>query len=211
MPKRDLSATPASTFATFAAISGAAALLVAGLFVTAQPAAAQQGFGNFFSYQGAPRKRVVKKRRAPDAETTAEKTDPAKKEAAEKTGPKDPVYAVVSLSDQHVTVYDSTGRIARSRVSTGQAGHRTPTGVFSVIGKERWHHSNIYSGAPMPWMQRITWSGVAMHAGRRAGLSGLARLHPPAGFLRAAALRHDQDGRPRRRHAARRGAGRVHP
>ena len=44
-------------------------------------------------------------------------------------------------------------------------GHPTPTGVFSIIGKERWHHSNIYSGAPMPWMQRITWSGVAMHAG----------------------------------------------
>ncbi len=183
MPKRDLSATPASTFATFAAISGAAALLVAGLFVTAQPAAAQQGFGNFFSYQGAPRKRVVKKRRAPDAETTAEKTDPAKKEAAEKTGPKDPVYAVVSLSDQHVTVYDSTGRIARSRVSTGQAGHRTPTGVFSVIGKERWHHSNIYSGAPMPWMQRITWSGVAMHLGVVPGYPashGCIRL--PASF-----------------------------
>ena len=88
VPKRDLSATPASTFATFAAISGVAALLIAGLFVTTQPAAAQQGFGNFFSYQGAPRKRVVKKRRAPDAETTAKKTDPAKKEAAEKTGPK---------------------------------------------------------------------------------------------------------------------------
>jgi lipoprotein-anchoring transpeptidase ErfK/SrfK len=182
VPKRDLSAIPASTFATFAAISGVVALH-AGLFATTQPAAAQQGFGNFFSYQGAPRKRVVKKRRAPDAETTAGKTDPAKKQAAEKTGPKDPVYAVVSLSDQHVTVYDSTGRIARSRVSTGQAGHRTPTGVFSVIGKERWHHSNIYSGAPMPWMQRITWSGVAMHAGVVPGYPashGCIRL--PAGF-----------------------------
>jgi lipoprotein-anchoring transpeptidase ErfK/SrfK len=182
VPKRDLSAIPASTFATFAAISGVVALH-AGLFATTQPAAAQQGFGNFFSYQGAPRKRVVKKRRAPDAETAAGKTDPAKKQAAEKTGPKDPVYAVVSLSDQHVTVYDSTGRIARSRVSTGQAGHRTPTGVFSVIGKERWHHSNIYSGAPMPWMQRITWSGVAMHAGVVPGYPashGCIRL--PAGF-----------------------------
>ena len=87
------------------------------------------------------------------------------------------------MSDQHVTVYDSTGRIARSRVSTGQAGHRTPTGVFSVIGKERWHHSNIYSGAPMPWMQRITWSGVAMHAGVVPGYPashGCIRL--PSGF-----------------------------
>ena len=44
-------------------------------------------------------------------------------------------------------------------------GHRTPTGIFSIIGRERWHTSNIYSGAPMPFMQRITWSGVAMHLG----------------------------------------------
>ena len=62
-------------------------------------------------------------------------------------------------------------------------GHRTPTGVFSVIGKERWHRSNIYSGAPMPFMQRITWSGVAMHAGVVPGYPashGCIRL--PAGF-----------------------------
>jgi hypothetical protein len=50
-------------------------------------------------------------------------------------------------------------------VSTGMPGHPTPTGVFSVIQKHKFHHSNIYSGAPMPYMQRITWSGVAMHAG----------------------------------------------
>jgi hypothetical protein len=50
-------------------------------------------------------------------------------------------------------------------VSTGMPGHPTPTGIFSVIQKERFHRSNIYSGAPMPFMQRITWSGVAMHEG----------------------------------------------
>jgi len=50
-------------------------------------------------------------------------------------------------------------------VSTGVKGHPTPLGVFSVIGKERWHRSNIYSAAPMPYMQRITWSGIALHAG----------------------------------------------
>ena len=61
----------------------------------------------------------------------------------------------------------------------GQPGFPTPTGVFSVIQKNRYHRSNIYSGAPMPFMQRITWSGVAMHAGVAARLSGLARLHPP--------------------------------
>ena len=59
-------------------------------------------------------------------------------------------------------------------------GHGTPMGVFSVIQKHKLHHSNIYSGAPMPYMQRITWSGVALHAGRAAGISGLAWLHPHA-------------------------------
>ena len=170
----------ARPFATIATISGVAALLVAGLYGAAQPAAAQQGYGNFFSYQGAPRKRVVKKRRTPSEVT--QKTETAKKEA-DKTGPKQPVYIVVSLADQHASIYDSTGLVTRTRVSTGQAGHRTPTGVFSVIGKERWHHSNIYSGAPMPFMQRITWSGVAMHAGVVPGYPashGCIRL--PAGF-----------------------------
>jgi lipoprotein-anchoring transpeptidase ErfK/SrfK len=170
----------ASTFAILA-VSGAAALLVSGLFASMQPAAAQQGYGNFFGYQSPPRKRVVRKRRAPDA-ATVEKTETAKKEA-EKTGPKQPVYVVISLADQRASIYDANGLVTTTRVSTGQAGHRTPTGVFSVIGKERWHRSNIYSGAPMPFMQRITWSGVAMHAGVVPGYPashGCIRL--PAGF-----------------------------
>src|SRR5215210_1640353 len=54
---------------------------------------------------------------------------------------------------------------AKTAVSTGMKGHSTPMGVFSVIQKHKLHHSNIYSNAPMPYMQRITWSGVAMHAG----------------------------------------------
>jgi lipoprotein-anchoring transpeptidase ErfK/SrfK len=176
----------APSFATIATISGVAALLIAGLYGTAQPAAAQQGFGNFFSYQGPPRKRVVKKRRTPSEATekaeAAKKTETGKKEA-DKTGPRQPVYIVVSLSDQHASIYDANGLVTRTRVSTGQARHRTPTGVFSVIGKERWHRSNIYSGAPMPFMQRITWSGVAMHAGVVPGYPashGCIRL--PAGF-----------------------------
>ena len=48
-------------------------------------------------------------------------------------------------------------------------GHPTPVGIFNILGKERLHHSNIYSGAPMPFMQRITWSGVAMHEGALPG------------------------------------------
>ena len=76
-----------------------------------------------------------------------------------------PLLAVISLANQHVNFYGANGHLLTSRVSTGQAGHLTPTGVFSVIQKQRYHESNIYSGAPMPYMQRITWSGVAMHEG----------------------------------------------
>jgi len=72
---------------------------------------------------------------------------------------------VVSISKQQLTLYSDGQPIAHSRVSTGVPGHATPTGVFSVIQKDRWHHSNIYSNAPMYFMQRITWSGVAMHQG----------------------------------------------
>jgi hypothetical protein len=62
-------------------------------------------------------------------------------------------------------VYDSNGLFAESPVSTGMKGHSTPMGVFSVIQKNKMHRSNIYSGAPMPYMQRLTWSGIALHAG----------------------------------------------
>ncbi len=87
----------------------------------------------------------------------------AEKEAG--TKPQGPLVIVVSIDRQKVTVYDANGVFAESPVSTGMKGHSTPMGVFSVIQKHKFHHSNIYSGAPMPYMQRITWSGVAMHAG----------------------------------------------
>src|SRR5499427_263407 len=70
--------------------------------------------------------------------------------------------------DQHtqkVTLFSNGVRVAQGPVSTGVPGHPTPMGVFSVIEKDRYHNSNIYSGAPMPYMQRITWSGVALHEG----------------------------------------------
>jgi L,D-transpeptidase catalytic domain len=78
---------------------------------------------------------------------------------------KGPLQIIISIADQRISVYDDGALIARSSVSTGVQGHPTPLGVFSVIGKERWHRSNIYSAAPMPYMQRITWSGIALHAG----------------------------------------------
>ena len=72
---------------------------------------------------------------------------------------------VISIDKQRLTLYSDGEPIAHSRVSTGVPGHPTPTGVFSIIQKDRWHRSNIYYNAPMYFMQRITWSGVAMHEG----------------------------------------------
>ena len=87
------------------------------------------------------------------------------KEAQPKDAPKGPLQIIMSIRDQRISVYDNGLLIARSSVSTGVPSHPTPLGVFSVISKQRWHRSNIYSAAPMPYMQRITWSGIALHAG----------------------------------------------
>ncbi|MGX1353713.1 lipoprotein-anchoring transpeptidase ErfK/SrfK [Bradyrhizobium elkanii] len=94
----------------------------------------------------------------------AAKKNPAlEKEAGSK--PQGPLIISVSIDQQRVSLYDANGLYAESPVSTGMKGHSTPMGVFSVIQKQKYHQSNIYSGAPMPYMQRITWSGIAMHAG----------------------------------------------
>ena len=82
---------------------------------------------------------------------------------------KGPLLIVISVADQRISLYDNGALIARSSVSTGVKDHPTPLGVFSVISKQRWHRSNIYSAAPMPYMQRITWSGIALHAGDLPG------------------------------------------
>ena len=83
----------------------------------------------------------------------------------ESAKPQGTLIISVSISKQNVRIYDANGFFAEAPVSTGMAGHSTPMGAFSVIQKQKMHHSNIYSNAPMPFMQRITWSGVAMHAG----------------------------------------------
>ena len=85
--------------------------------------------------------------------------------AKELAKPQGPLVIAISIEKQNLKVYDANGFFAETPVSTGMRGHSTPMGVFSVIQKHKFHHSNIYSGAPMPYMQRITWSGVAMHAG----------------------------------------------
>jgi Uncharacterized protein conserved in bacteria len=83
--------------------------------------------------------------------------------------PEGPVAVVVSIPDQRVHVYRNGIRIAVSTCSTGKAGHATPTGVFTVLEKDRNHHSSTYGGAPMPNMNRLTWDGIALHAGDLPG------------------------------------------
>src|SRR5215472_5617302 len=85
-----------------------------------------------------------------------------------------PIMAIVSLKSQRVTIYDADGWMQRAPVSTGQRGRETPSGVFSVIQKDAAHHSNLYDDAFMPHMQRITWSGIALHGGP---LPGYAASH----------------------------------
>jgi lipoprotein-anchoring transpeptidase ErfK/SrfK len=85
--------------------------------------------------------------------------------ARESTKPQGPLIIAISIERQSLKIFDANGFFAETPISTGMRGHPTPMGVFSVIQKQKFHRSNIYSGAPMPYMQRITWSGVAMHAG----------------------------------------------
>jgi hypothetical protein len=92
----------------------------------------------------------------------------AAQDARRDTGPQiapGQLHIMISIRSQRVAVYSDGVLATRSGVSTGVPGHPTPTGVFSIIQKNRHHRSNIYSGAPMPFMQRITWSGIALHQG----------------------------------------------
>ena len=81
----------------------------------------------------------------------------------------DPIMAIVSLHNQRITVYDANGWIVRAPVSSGQRDRETPAGIFSIIEKDADHHSNLYDDASMPHMQRLTWSGIALHGGALPG------------------------------------------
>jgi hypothetical protein len=83
--------------------------------------------------------------------------------------PSGPMVIVVSIPEQKAYVYRNGIRIAVSTVSTGKKGHETPTGVFTILQKHKDHRSSLYNDAPMPWMQRLTWDGVALHAGKLPG------------------------------------------
>ncbi len=105
---------------------------------------------------------MVQPRRHKPHHHQAKKIEAPENESAK---PQGPLIIAISIEKQNLRIYDANGFFAETPISTGMKGHPTPMGVFSVIQKQKLHHSNIYSGAPMPYMQRITWSGVAMHAG----------------------------------------------
>ncbi|UIJ44234.1 L,D-transpeptidase family protein [Sphingomonas cannabina] len=79
------------------------------------------------------------------------------------------VSVVVSLPLQAVYVFRGEVLIGVASASTGTAGHRTPAGTFTILQKRVFHRSNLYSNAPMPFMQRLTWGGIALHAGHNPG------------------------------------------
>ena len=88
--------------------------------------------------------------------------------------PEGPVVVYVDLSRQLADIYRNGIRIGVSTVSTGKPGHETPTGVFTILQKDKWHHSSTYNNAPMFFQERLTWDGVALHAG---GLPGYPESH----------------------------------
>src|ERR1044071_3520205 len=88
--------------------------------------------------------------------------------------PRGPVVALVSIPQQTMHVYRNGILIGRSSISSGTKGNDTPGGVFSILEKKQTHRSKKYNDAPMPFMQRLTWSGIAMHSGH---LPGYAASH----------------------------------
>jgi hypothetical protein len=85
------------------------------------------------------------------------------------TSPRGPILIIVSIPEQKAYVYRNGVIIARTTISSGRKWHETPTGVFTVLQKQRDHTSSIFKGAKMPNMERLTWSGIALHAGNLPG------------------------------------------
>jgi lipoprotein-anchoring transpeptidase ErfK/SrfK len=148
--------------------AGAAWAVVTGYATDA--AARGMGFGMpygwYDGWYGPPA--AIPSRKPKVAPARREKAEP-KKETGFGDMPKGPLQIVVSIDNQTVTLFSNGVRVAQGPVSTGVASHPTPLGVFSIIEKDRYHRSNLYSDAPMPYMQRITWSGVALHEGLLPG------------------------------------------
>lgn len=81
----------------------------------------------------------------------------------------DPLMVVISIADQRAYVYRGERLVAASSVSTGKDGKETPIGTYTILQKKEAHRSNLYNNASMPFMQRLTWDGIAIHAGANPG------------------------------------------
>jgi hypothetical protein len=92
--------------------------------------------------------------------------DEAQTEASPASTPR---LAVIALAQQHISVYGDMGKIREASISSGAPGYETPAGIYSILEKEEEHHSNLYDDASMPFMERLTWTGIAMHAGALPG------------------------------------------
>ena len=163
-----------------------AASIAAMVIATTAPAAAYQGWGWFapppYAMQPFPEPRASVRHRSKQEKARKYIADQIK--MPEKLPP-GPLQIVISIKKQQLTLYAGGQAVAHSQVSTGVPGHPTPQGIFSIIQKQIYHESNLYSSAPMPYMQRITWSGVAMHQGvvpGRPASHGCIRL--PAAFAK---------------------------
>src|SRR6185295_3160171 len=99
----------------------------------------------------------------------AEQLKPGQWVWAPQIAPKGPVLVYVDLGRQRATVYRNGVRIGVSTISSGKPGYATPTGVFTILEKDVDHRSRTYDNAPMPYQQRLTWKGVALHAGNLPG------------------------------------------
>src|SRR5688572_4863122 len=104
---------------------------------------------------------------APSAEARSRNPQPEEEQQSRPAG--QPRLAVVSLGDQRVTIYDADGQIMQGPISTGATPNDTPPGIYAVLQKNREHYSNRYDDAAMPYMQRITWTGIALHGGALPG------------------------------------------
>ena len=99
--------------------------------------------------------------------------------------PDGPILVYVDLNRQIATVYRNGVRIGVSTVSSGKPGHDTPDGVFTILQKDADHHSSTYNNAPMPYTERLTWGGVALHAGGLPGYpSSHGCVHLPLAFAK---------------------------
>jgi hypothetical protein len=86
-----------------------------------------------------------------------------------RVAPAGPIMVVINLNTQRAYVYRNGLRIGVTTVSSGKPGKKTPTGIFTILQKNKDHKSNLYNSAPMPYMQRLTWDGIALHAGNLPG------------------------------------------